>query len=72
MTAGVSTLDLPESELLATDDRGIAREIVLPAISLASGQSAYFWISENGSTYVGTSAQTAPDFSTLARGARVQ
>ncbi len=71
VSAGSLGLDLPESELLFTDDQGIAREIVLPATSLAPGLSAYFWISENGSSYFGTASQTAPDFSTLARGARV-
>lgn len=71
VTAGSLPLTLPESELLITDDQSIARVIVLPAISLSVGQSSYFWISENGSTYVGSASQTSPDFSTLARGASV-
>src|SRR5205085_4776125 len=70
--AGASqSLILPESNLTVTDDHGIAHTIYLPAMNLAAGQQAFFWISSIGGTYTGQASQTQPDFSTLARGAPV-
>lgn len=64
-------LALPQSRLLFTDDEGLDRVVYLPPVNLQIGQRAFFWISINGSTYVGDESQSEPDFSTLARGAPV-
>ncbi len=69
--SGGQTLLLPETDLAFTDHAGVDRVVFLPAISLSPGQAAYFWVSANGSTYVGQASQTEPSFSTLARGAGV-
>jgi glucose/arabinose dehydrogenase len=43
----------------------------LPAISLGVGQRLDLWVSNSGATYYGTSGQTEPDFSFLARQANL-
>ncbi|HZR79849.1 MAG TPA: PQQ-dependent sugar dehydrogenase [Candidatus Binatia bacterium] len=67
--AGSASLALPESQIGLSDNRGFDRIVYLPTLSLASGETATFWVSADGSTYVGSPSQTAPDFSRLARGA---
>lgn len=62
---------LSECDLSFTDGAGVDRTVYLPALSLPDGQQAYYWISSNGSTYVGAAEQTTPDFGQLARGAAV-
>lgn len=69
--AGTSAYAQPAANLSFTDDTGAARTIYLPAFNLAAGTSAYYWISGNGSSYIGAAGQTTPDFTTLARGAAV-
>lgn len=64
-------LPLPASRLLFTDGHGTDLVAYLPPIGLAPGEEAYYWISANGSTFIGLTGQTQPDFSTLARGAPV-
>src|SRR5262249_25865153 len=54
-----------------TDDEGVGHTIYLPSLNVLSGSDQYFWISRNGSTYMGLPSQTSPDFSTLAQGAPV-
>ncbi len=71
IAAGGQVLVLPETNLAFTDGAGVDRAIYLPSINLQSGQTAFFWIAANGSSYVGQAGQTQPDFSTLARGAAV-
>jgi glucose/arabinose dehydrogenase len=66
-----SGLALPVSRLGFTDHEGIDRTVYLPSVSLASGERAFLWVSDNGGTYVGNGSQTQPDFSTLAQGAPV-
>ncbi|MFT3683637.1 MAG: PQQ-dependent sugar dehydrogenase [Phycisphaerales bacterium] len=70
-TASGGTLTVPESTLSFTDGGGTARTVYLPPLNLASGQSAYYWISATGATYVGSASDADPVFSTLARGAPV-
>lgn len=65
------TLALPECDLTLHDEHGESFTLYLPAVGLAAGQEALFWVSFNGSTYAATAAQTQPDFSTLARGPAV-
>jgi glucose/arabinose dehydrogenase len=64
-------LVLPESNLTFTDHEGLSRTVYLPAVHLTPGQQAFYWVSDNGSTYTGNAAQTQPDFSMLASGAAV-
>ena len=64
-------LVLPESNLAFTDNQGENRTAYLPPVSLATGQSTFFWVSINGSTYQGAPGQTDPDFSNLVRGSPV-
>lgn len=71
ISGGSIGVTLPQSQLLFTDDGGADRIIYLPPVNLAASQEAYYWISLNGSSYVGNSSQTTPDFSTLAQGAPV-
>jgi glucose/arabinose dehydrogenase len=66
-----ATLSLAESDMALTDGNGQDRTIYLPAVLVSAAESAFFWVSTNGSTYVGDASQTAPDFSQLARGAAV-
>jgi uncharacterized repeat protein (TIGR01451 family) len=66
-----SNLILPETNLTFVDDEGNTHTIYLPSVNITPTQSIYFWVAATGSTYVGSAAQTTPDFSTLARGAPV-
>jgi glucose/arabinose dehydrogenase len=63
---GSAGIILPPSSLAFTDGAGIDRAIYLPLVNVAPAQQAYFWISANGSSYIGTPFST-PDFSRLAR-----
>lgn len=69
--AGSGGLSLPNSDLRFTDDQGISRTIFLPDITLAADEEAIFWISLDGSSYVGQAGQSAPDFSLIARPANL-
>ncbi|MBS0195573.1 MAG: PQQ-dependent sugar dehydrogenase [Planctomycetes bacterium] len=69
--AGAESLTLPKTDLAFTNGQGVAVVIYLPALSLAPGAVASYWVSSNGSTFVALPGQTQPDFSTLARGASV-
>ncbi len=68
---GSPGVTLPLSRLTFTDPIGVFHTIYLPAVSLGASGTAHYWVSLDGSTYVGTSSQTDPDFSTLARGSPV-
>ena len=67
VTAGSSRLSLPVSKLTFTSDRGPVT-IFLPQLGIAARQSRRFWVSDNGSTYAATAAQTTPVFTSLAQG----
>lgn len=69
--AGSVALNLAESTLVFSDNLAVVHTVYLPAMSLASGQAQLLWVSQNGSSYYGTLAQTSPDFSSLARGSAV-
>lgn len=71
MIGGASGALLPESDLAFTDGAGMDHVIYLPSMNVASGDTAWFWISANGSSYAGDAGDVAPDFSVLARGAPV-
>lgn len=65
--AGGVPWTLPESRLRFLDQNQFAREIYLPRLTLAPGDTAWLWVDENGATYYGTAAQTLPDFTMPAR-----
>lgn len=69
--AGGQSLSLDRSDLTIVDGSGRNLTIYLPQISLAAGQRLDLWVSSAGSTYFGSSAQTMPNFSTLARSANL-
>lgn len=71
LVGGGSGALLPESDLAFTDGGGTDRTLFLPSMSVAAGDTAWFWISSNGSSYAGEAGDPAPDFSRLARGAPV-
>ncbi len=65
---GTQGLVLPATDLTIVDEDCATHAILLPALSIAPGGTNYFWISSAGATFVGTSTQTAPVFTTPARG----
>ncbi len=64
--ASANGLSLAETDLTFSDHEG-SHTVYLPTLNLLAGESAYFWVSIDGSTFFGTAAQTEPDFSLLAR-----
>ncbi|MGH7455806.1 MAG: hypothetical protein ACRENG_30905, partial [bacterium] len=67
IAGGSAGVLLPPLSLAFTDDAGIDRTIYLPSVNISPAQQAYFWISANGSSYIGDALSTTPDFSRLAR-----
>ncbi len=67
ITAGSSNVVMNASDLEFSDDHGTSHTVYLPAVNLAAGGRLDLWVSNAGGTYYGTSAQTEPDFSSLAR-----
>lgn len=68
LQAGPETWELAESELRLMDASGSTHTIYIPAMTLASGEARYFWISANGGTHLAERADRAPDFTRIARG----
>ena len=71
LTATSAPLSLQATNLTFTENAGPSHTVYLPAVALAVGQSAYFWVGADGSTYVATAKQTEPNFDTVARAAPV-
>ena len=69
IVAGTNGLSLDTSKLAFRDDDNLQRKIFLPAFNLAANQRLDLWVAVDGSTFYGTAAQSAPDFSSLARAA---
>jgi glucose/arabinose dehydrogenase len=69
--SSAEALSLTSCDLTLTTDEGTPLTLYLPAVTLAAGTSASYWVASNGATYVATAGQTTPDFSSLARGASV-
>ncbi|MFO0856818.1 MAG: PQQ-dependent sugar dehydrogenase [Phycisphaerales bacterium] len=67
VNAGDAPLSLPQLDLTLTTGAGKNTSVLLPAISLASGETAEFWVTTNGSTYVKLETETEPNFTTIAR-----
>jgi glucose/arabinose dehydrogenase len=66
-----ANLVLNQSTLAFRDSQGVDQEVYLPAVDLAAGERLDLWVSTDGSTYFGNAAQTAPDFSSIARTAPI-
>ena len=60
------SLSVAPSTITVVDHECNRHAIYLPAISLAAGGQALYWVTSSGSTYVATAAQGAPVFTTLA------
>jgi glucose/arabinose dehydrogenase len=67
LTAGAADLVLDVTRLLLESDRGVL-DIYLPAMTLAAGTQARFWVADNGSTYLSAISDRAGTFETLAQG----
>ncbi len=70
-TAGAEQLVMNESDLVFSDHDGEILTIYLPAVNIAAGASASYWVGNNGATYVASAGQMQPSFAVLARGASV-
>ncbi|MCG3123923.1 MAG: hypothetical protein GIKADHBN_02361 [Phycisphaerales bacterium] len=72
VVAGGSTgVMLAASELSFVNEDCVRETIYLPAVTVPANLSRYYWVSTNGSTYVGAANQTTPVFDQLARGSAV-
>jgi glucose/arabinose dehydrogenase len=63
--AGSAAVDLPPSTVLFTDGGGQDREVDLPALTLAPGEAAAFWIAESGGAFADATngdPTASPDF----------
>ncbi len=69
VVAGSNGLTLETSKLSFRDDAGLQRAVFLPAINLTANARLDLWVAVGGSTFYGTAAQIAPDFSIPARSA---
>lgn len=66
--AGSAAWTENELDLIFRDESCARRRILIPALSLAPGTVAQFWVTKNGATWAATPGQTVPSFTTLARG----
>lgn len=71
LVAGSSNLILPASRVSFTDGRFANRNVYLPRVNLAPGQSISFWIAVTGSSYTDESGTNVPTFGELVQGAPV-
>ncbi len=71
ISGGSNGLLLPATRLLFTNGDGEDRALYFPAMTLVAAQQNYFWISADGSSFIGEANQTEPNFSQLAQGAAV-
>jgi glucose/arabinose dehydrogenase len=65
--AGSASMNLLQSQLTFTDEHAATHTIYLPSLVLAANQRLDLWVGSDGSTYYGTTLQTVPDLSLLAR-----
>ncbi|HVR44504.1 MAG TPA: PQQ-dependent sugar dehydrogenase [Thermoanaerobaculia bacterium] len=68
--AGEKKVEIPESVLEIHDETLRRRQIFVPAMTLAPGAGAKFWIATDGSTYH-AGGESVPWFGSLARGGPV-
>lgn len=69
--AGSLALTLPETLLTLADEHGDLLDVFLPSINLPAGQRLDLWVASTGATYYGTSSQTTPTFTSLAKAASI-
>ena len=69
ISGGSTGLSLGNTDLEFTDDDLRERTIFLPNLSVAAGETKFFWVSGDGSTYVGQAGEMVPNFAVLARAA---
>jgi len=67
ISAGGQALGMPATDMTLTEHDCDVETILLPAVNLSSGQTAEYWVTSDGATYVALPGQTVPDFSVLAR-----
>jgi glucose/arabinose dehydrogenase len=67
--SGSQPLVLPPTNLRVAEQQGCeVHTLLLPSLNLAAGSRADYWITIQGTSYLGTAAQTAPVWTLLARG----
>jgi glucose/arabinose dehydrogenase len=67
MSAGALPLERAETNLDFADESGMRRTVYLPAVALAAGETAAFWIASDGSSFV--AGENAAHFALPARSA---
>ena len=65
--SGGAALTLGATDLVLRDHACMRTRVLVPALSLAAGETALFWIGADGSTWTATSSQSAPVFAGLLR-----
>lgn len=71
VVAADQPLSVVEGYVEFFDENLSRRQVWLPAMTLAPGERAAFWVASDGSSYVAAPDSGEPDFRTLARGAPV-
>jgi glucose/arabinose dehydrogenase len=66
--AGGAALNLGPTDLVVVTDDCQRVRVLAPAVALAAGQSASYWVSSDGATWEVTNGPTTPSFVTRARG----
>lgn len=69
--AGSEGLTLTPSDLTFIDADGYKHILFLPAVSLTVGERLDLWVTSTGATYYGEPSQVEPDFTMLARQAKL-
>lgn len=60
-------LSLAASDLVVRDEHCLEHRLLLPAVSLAAGEEAQWWVGSDGATYVASPAQLLPFLTEPAR-----
>lgn len=68
---GSAGIAIPDLDLRFTDDDGLDRIVYLPSTQVGIGAERTYWIAQSGASFVGSTAQTVPEFGELARGGAV-
>ena len=71
ISASDADITLPQSQVSFTDQSGMDRVVYLPAVVIPAFGQVYYWISTIGSSYVGSTSQSDPNFFNVAQSAPV-
>ena len=71
VSTGIEAITLPSANIDFSDDDGAPHTVYLPPIALSAGDSVTYWIAQDGSTFIASPGDTAPNFTTLARSAEM-